>query len=186
MVTQHSLPCRLKSASHTDTSRLRLRTPTVPACDGTDAGDLRRHPVPQDRHHRPGTVRRGPLGPRPLRPCRCTARGRAGEIPASDYFAICQNDRGALFGKLRQLGIIPKEKLGVGTIKLTPAEVSNSGVIAGNTDIDKVDILIAIFGGKPSDWVKKKTVGRIPEIHWYQGPGGIKVGMKVQGQHDPF
>jgi hypothetical protein len=46
--------------------------------------------------------------------------------------------------------------------------------------------LITIFGGKKVDWAKKSTAGRSPNIHWYEGPNGIKVGMKEAGEHDPF
>ena len=114
-------------------------------------------------------------------------RAEFAKIPASDYFKICQNDRGAMFGQLYRLGIVTRQHLGIGAIKLTPAEISKAERVARAGDITKLDILMSIFkGSKPSDWTKKKTVGRVPEIHWYEGPGGIKVDMKRAGEHDRF
>lgn len=72
-------------------------------------------------------------------------------------------------------------------IKLTKEMNSRAEPIARGSAIDKVETLKRLFGGKTTDWSKMKTVdaaGR--EVHFYQGPNGMKVGMKYEGQPDPF
>ena len=97
-------------------------------------------------------------------------------------------DAGVALGKLYRLGKVAGAQLGVGTIRLDKSQISTARDIATGRRIDKIDTLITIFGGKANDWVKKSTTAG-NEIHWYQGPGGIKVGMKNKslGQnYDPF
>ena len=53
--------------------------------------------------------------------------------------------------------------------------------------IRKVDTLVEKFGGRASDWSKKKgwdTNGK--EYHWYQLKNGPTVGWKRAGENDPF
>ena len=53
--------------------------------------------------------------------------------------------------------------------------------------IDKIETLKQMFGGATRDWSKMKTWDASgQEIHFYRGPGGIKVGVKPAGQPDPF
>lgn len=55
--------------------------------------------------------------------------------------------------------------------------------------IDKIDELLAKFGGKRNTWKKmsgKDSQGN--EWHWYTRGDGTKVGWKIKGvhPHDPF
>lgn len=65
--------------------------------------------------------------------------------------------------------------------------LSTSETIAKGSGIRKVDELVEKFGGRRKDWSKKKgwdASGQ--EWHWYEGPNGMKVGLKKAGEPDPF
>ena len=71
--------------------------------------------------------------------------------------------------------------------RFTKEMKSRSRVIAERGNIDKVDELVAKFGGKAKKWRKMKTwTADGSEIHWYEHPGIGKVGMKWNGFPDPF
>ncbi|WP_367111686.1 DUF637 domain-containing protein [uncultured Psychrobacter sp.] len=60
-------------------------------------------------------------------------------------------------------------------------------VMFTGSGIRKVDVLVEKFGGRASDWTKKKgwdSNGK--EYHWYQLKNGPTVGWKRAGENDPF
>jgi RHS repeat-associated protein len=64
--------------------------------------------------------------------------------------------------------------------------VSNSETMFRGNRINKVEELCKKFGGKVQDWYKKKgfdSAGN--EYHWYEN-NGVKVGLKLAGELDPF
>ena len=72
-------------------------------------------------------------------------------------------------------------------IPFTREMSARSQVIAKGGEIDKIEQLKSRWGGRTTDWAKKKTwdaAGR--EIHYYEGPNGMKAGKKLAGQLDPF
>jgi hypothetical protein len=69
----------------------------------------------------------------------------------------------------------------------TKEMLSRSQVIARGKSIDKIDDLVAKFGGTRGGWVKKKgwdAAGR--EWHWYEHQGIGRIGVKAAGDPDPF
>lgn len=65
----------------------------------------------------------------------------------------------------------------------------NATEIAKGGNIDKVDELVAKFGGDRNSWKKMKgTDKQGREWHWYVRGDGSKIGWKIKGvhPHDPF
>ncbi|MCP3142910.1 RHS repeat-associated core domain-containing protein [Pyxidicoccus xibeiensis] len=72
-------------------------------------------------------------------------------------------------------------------IKFTKEMNSQARAIARGSEIDKIERLKELFGGRTGDWSKMKTWdGGGREIHYYLGPNGMKVGIKFKGELDPF
>ena len=72
-------------------------------------------------------------------------------------------------------------------VRFTADMNSRAKPIALPGDIDKIEEIKSLFGGRTKDWSKMKTwdsAGR--EIHYYSGPNGMKVGIKFAGELDPF
>jgi RHS repeat-associated protein len=70
--------------------------------------------------------------------------------------------------------------------KISRKTASTAELIAKGRDIDKVDDLVRLFGGKARDWKKMKGVDEVgAEWHWYENRG-MKVGKKRPGEVDPF
>ncbi|MBU8900712.1 RHS repeat-associated core domain-containing protein [Corallococcus sp. M34] len=81
----------------------------------------------------------------------------------------------------------PKSTEAAANIKLTKEMLSRSREIASGSDIDKVEVLKSIFGGRTTDWVKMKTwTPGGQEVHFYQESNGLKAGIKLAGELDPF
>jgi hypothetical protein len=72
-------------------------------------------------------------------------------------------------------------------LNFTKEMLSKSQVIARGRRIQKIDDLVARFGGTKQGWVKKKgwdASGQ--EWHWYEHQGIGRVGVKPAGSPDPF
>lgn len=70
--------------------------------------------------------------------------------------------------------------------KITKYIKENSERIATGTEIDKVNVLVRLFGGKPNQWRKKKGRDEAGnEYHWYEKNGQV-FGAKHAGDLDPF
>lgn len=69
----------------------------------------------------------------------------------------------------------------------TKEMLSKSQVIARGAGIQKIDDLIAKFGGTRKGWIKKKGWdANGQEWHWYEHHGIGRVGVKQAGSPDPF
>jgi hypothetical protein len=69
------------------------------------------------------------------------------------------------------------------TLRLSPAMISQSRLIAKGQRIRDVERLVSIYGGRASQWVKKSSPRLednegIYEIHWYEHPGIGRVELK--------
>ncbi len=74
------------------------------------------------------------------------------------------------------------------TITFTKEMVSSRRIIAEGRDIRKVEQLVERFGGKAAKWKKYATTDAATglEVHWYECDGVGKVGVKFEGEFDPF
>jgi hypothetical protein len=77
-------------------------------------------------------------------------------------------------------------RLEAGLIELTKALIAQSRVIAKGERIRDIQRLIAQYGGKKSQWVKKSSPvfeneGTLYEYHWYEhyGIGRFETKLKV-------
>ena len=77
-------------------------------------------------------------------------------------------------------------RLEAGLIELTKALIAQSRVIAKGERIRDIRRLVAQYGGKKSQWVKKsspvfESEGTIYEYHWYEhyGIGRFETKLKV-------
>lgn len=69
----------------------------------------------------------------------------------------------------------------------TKEMLSKSQVIARGAGIQKIDELLAKFGGTRKGWIKKKSWdANGQEWHWYEHHGIGRVGVKQAGSPDPF
>jgi hypothetical protein len=69
----------------------------------------------------------------------------------------------------------------------TKEMLSKSQVIARGPGIQKIDDLIAKFGGTRRGWIKKKGWdANGQEWHWHEHHGIGRVGVKMAGSPDPF
>lgn len=71
--------------------------------------------------------------------------------------------------------------------KFTSKMGSQADIIDEGNDIRKIDTLVRLFGGRAKYWKKMKTwdeYGR--EIHYYQHKSVGRVGVKWDGEPDPF
>jgi RHS repeat-associated protein len=93
------------------------------------------------------------------------------------------NGKGAGIDSRIERGICTEEAKNV---KITKEMHSTSEIMRPGSKIDKVERLKELFGGRTSDWTKRKTWDASgAEIHYYSGPNGMNVGIKFTGQNDP-
>lgn len=104
---------------------------------------------------------------------------------------MLMNAHGGATGPMRRAErsheVPPRSTAAAKNVKFTKEMNSRAEPIARGDRIDKIETLRDLYGGSTDDWSKMKTwdaSGR--EIHYYQGPNGMKVGVKLKGEADPF
>jgi hypothetical protein len=85
------------------------------------------------------------------------------------------------------VGAAPRATEAASNVKFTKEMNSQAKIIAKGGDISKADKLTELYGGRTRDWSKMKTwTAGGQEVHYYQGPNGMKVGIKLADEADPF
>ncbi len=117
-----------------------------------------------------------------------------GEEDAYSESSTVSTDVGDFYNSLKEKGYrFPFEEdvtiNGITYTWINPGSTrQNAEVIAGGKtgrEIDKIDKLINLFGGKKSDWTKRKN--QDDTVHWYEKGGNYRTyGGKWKGQKDNF